>query len=196
MSEQEKKERPTESVEGLSTTLGQLKSKFEQLKPLLSQMHDLSARGQSVVMVAYLDQELANLLRAFLIDDRKLADALTTGFGPLATFHARIETACALGLISERERHNLNMIRQIRTEFAHGPDVELSFETPEIEKRCMELQPPREVGSLFRFRRDKPDGVFMGTCSFLLLGLMIRRQNIRRQVRPEPITEDQIQALI
>ncbi len=56
MSEQEKKERPTESVEGLSTTLGRHKSKFEQLKPLLSQMHDLSPRGQSVVIVAYLDQ--------------------------------------------------------------------------------------------------------------------------------------------
>lgn len=52
--------------------------------------------------------------------------------GPLSTFSARLDMAFALYLIGEKTRHDLDIIRDIRNDFAHdlevgSPDKGLAF---------------------------------------------------------------------
>lgn len=97
-------------------------------------------RGVALGAAALLERPLENILRAYFIG-KKTADNLLKPLRPLATFSARIQTAFALGIISKRERDNLNLIRDIRNEFAHSEDV--SFQTPAIRTNCMNLKPRR-----------------------------------------------------
>jgi hypothetical protein len=45
--------------------------------------------------------------------------ALFDGYGPLASFFAKIDLGCALGLYGAKQRMELHVIRSIRNSFAH-----------------------------------------------------------------------------
>jgi len=169
-----------------------LRPHLEEVEGWLEKMVPVFARGTAILSVAYLERELENLLKAFLVDDIALADELLSGFGPLATFNARIETGFAIGLISEQERRNLQLIRKIRNRFAHMP-LEVSFETPEIRDRCMELQPPPPIAGFFTTSNDDPHGKFHNTFTFLLWVLILRRQNIAHRARATSLTIEEIE---
>jgi hypothetical protein len=75
--------------------------------------------------------------------DRRLRDSkqeLLSGNGSLSTFSARIRIARALAWISEDVRYDLDQVREIRNEFAHNFDYELSFSTQSITDRCRTLR--------------------------------------------------------
>lgn len=56
-------------------------------------------------------------------------DKLFTGYGPLASFSAKIDMAFALGLIDAEQRKTLNHVRHIRNVFAHADEL-LHFNHP------------------------------------------------------------------
>lgn len=88
--------------------------------PFLDVHNAESPRGAVLVACAFLDDQLRSVIDAFLVDgsDRAL---LLDGFNaPIGTFSARIKTAHGLGLIHDLERDDLEMLRKIRNEFAHG----------------------------------------------------------------------------
>lgn len=58
-------------------------------------------------------------------------------------FAYRIEAAHDLQLISEAERDDLRLIRQIRSEFAHRLDAH--FDDPAITELCLELRAGRSI---------------------------------------------------
>jgi len=94
-------------------------------------------RGCALACAAYLQSSLADLLKAYMVDETVTADLLE-GSGSLATFYAQINASYALGLISSASRRDLNIIRWIRNEFAHEPK-EISFEYDPIASRCSGL---------------------------------------------------------
>jgi hypothetical protein len=67
-------------------------------------------------------------------------DSLLGRSGPLATFSSRINLAFALQWIDEDTAHDLDVIRDIRNDFAHPLDHELSFATQSISARCCNLR--------------------------------------------------------
>jgi uncharacterized protein YPO0396 len=56
----------------------------------------------------------------------------------LSSFSSRIRMAHALGLLSKKERKNLDTIRDIRNTFAHAV-ANITFDTDEVEKACKKL---------------------------------------------------------
>ena len=95
-----------------------------------------SDRACAVLGAALLDARLESLY------DRRLRDCkqeLLSGNGSLSTFSARIRVARALAWISEDVRYDLDQVREIRNEFAHNFDHELSFSTQSIADKCRTL---------------------------------------------------------
>ncbi len=87
-----------------------------------------------MLSASLLDDQLGQLLGAYLIDN-KASKALLDGFNaPFGTFSSKIYGCSALGLISPDEEHDIQLIRKIRNDFAHQLGV--SFQTKEIADRC------------------------------------------------------------
>lgn len=95
-------------------------------------------RGCALVAAAYLDEELEKLLRAFFIDDKKIADALLNNESALGSFSSRIKIGLALGLLSRDIYRELELVRKIRNEFAHVSHV-LMFNSSPVRDWCFNL---------------------------------------------------------
>lgn len=103
----------------------------------LDEFNKETARGAALTAAAMLDDILEKVLKAFLIEG-KSAEAILEGFNaPLGTLSARGAAAHAMGLISEREYAELEIIRKIRNEFAHS--VHVSFETDKVVSLCKRM---------------------------------------------------------
>lgn len=92
-------------------------------------------RGTALVAAAWADDALEKCIRAALRPDKSTADDVFRSDGPLGSFGARIKVAFLLDLIEINARKDLDRIKSIRNDFAHGRR-ELRFTTPTIKDRC------------------------------------------------------------
>lgn len=144
-----------------------------------------SDRGYALIMAAWLDDALCEAIRGRFIDHTASADELLVGDSPLATFSSRIKIAVCLGLIDDRVKRDLNIIRAIRNEFAHQRG-DLSFESPTVMSRCGslglldEIRSPDEKSKVIT-----PRNRFMLVASHLLMYLIeIANEIVRPQIDP------------
>ena len=87
---------------------------------MLKQTSGESDRGMVLSMSAFMEDLLGNIIKDFMLDV-SAATELVEGFNaPLGTFSARTKAAYALGLISEDQHKDINLVRKIRNEFAHS----------------------------------------------------------------------------
>lgn len=108
-----------------------------RFKVLLAEMNKESPRGMVLVSTALIDEHLAEAIKARLVD-HPAADKLMVGFNaPLGTFSARITGALALGIISEAEFFDLEILRKVRNDFAH--QITAGFDDQTIKDRCANL---------------------------------------------------------
>lgn len=96
---------------------------------------DESDRGCALFSSAYIDSLLGDLFRRKLVYSKSLERDVLKGGSPLSTFSARIKMAYYIGLISEEMRKKLDIIRDVRNDFAHHP-VTISFEEQSVRDRC------------------------------------------------------------
>lgn len=95
-------------------------------------------RGAALAAAAMLDDQLGKIIEAFLVPN-KGSQALLSGFNaPLGSFSARTAAAFGLGLISEVEYRECELIRKVRNEFAH--QIKVSFATEKVVSLCAQLQ--------------------------------------------------------
>lgn len=106
-----------------------------ELRDILGKESD---RGCVLSAAAFLDNELGKLLKSVLIQDDSILKVLFEGYGPLATFSARIDLAYGLGYIAPMQRRDLHLIRKIRNIFAHRTG-KVTFDDNHISSRCLEL---------------------------------------------------------
>ncbi len=105
--------------------------------PFLDTLNAESPRGGVLVAASFLDNLLHEVIHAFLLEG-KSRDQLLSGFNaPIGTMSAKIALAAALGLISERERRECDLLRKIRNKFAHS--VHPSFDDEDVKSLCFEL---------------------------------------------------------
>jgi hypothetical protein len=82
---------------------------------LSANMTDDGMRGTVMIAVSHIDGLLKGAITYRVVnltsDDEEV---LFSGFGPLATFSARIRIAYALGIIGKKTRHDLDLMREIR----------------------------------------------------------------------------------
>jgi hypothetical protein len=84
-----------------------------------------SQRGGVLIACSFVDEQLRRMLQAFLRDTPEV-DKLLEGYNaPLGTFSSRITAAYCMGLISDAEHEDCNILRKIRNEFAHRVDITL-----------------------------------------------------------------------
>ncbi|GLS35409.1 hypothetical protein GCM10010869_09970 [Mesorhizobium tianshanense] len=145
-----------------------------------------SDRACAVLGPAFLDDQLRELLKSFLVDDQRVADLFASSMGPLASFSSRIEMAFALGFLAPREVRDLNLIRKVRNEFAHQL-AGTSFVSPKVVSWCSELA----QCDVFSWTKDTLSSRNRFVLSIVMLAnwISIRRlgiQNTRRTVQREP----------
>ena len=99
-----------------ATAANLLATKYESIKHAWETETD---RGLALVMAAYFDDLLDELLRRSLIDDNAVVKRLLDSDRAVSTFSARIDLAYAMGLITKGLYKTLHQIREIRNHFAH-----------------------------------------------------------------------------
>lgn len=95
----------------------------------------------------YLEQELR---RYFPRRDDTTWAELTSEIGPLGTFHRKITFAHAVKILDDDLKHNLNIVRNVRNQFAHAKKV-IDFNHPLIAKEI------RKAKAIPGFRKDCRD---------------------------------------
>ena len=70
--------------------------------------------------------------------DAATANLIDGANAPLGTFSSRISLCHVLGLVTDIEHHDLNILRRVRNDFAH--DIHTSFETQSVIDRCATLK--------------------------------------------------------
>ena len=86
----------------------------------------------AILACVLIEHELDRLLRKKLKkNDENTWQALQSETGPLRSFAAKISTAYALGIYTEKIQHDLNVVRIIRNAFAHSKKL-IDFDDPLI----------------------------------------------------------------
>ena len=115
---------------------------FAHVEALEQELYASPSDRSAVVMFGsfietHLERYLASKMRDGLnSDDRQ---RLFDGSGVAATFSSKIILAYAFKLIGSITRHDLDLIRHLRNDFAHSR-MPISFETPEVRAVCDQLQ--------------------------------------------------------
>lgn len=105
-----------------------------RFRALLAEMNKESPRGMVLVSSALLDEHLVECIRARIVDSPHVYK-LTDGFNaPFGTFSARIAGAYALGILSDDEFHDLEIVRKVRNDFAH--QITTGFDNQSMASRC------------------------------------------------------------
>jgi hypothetical protein len=110
----------------------------KEFSEFLGEFNNESYRGAVLSSTAYIDSLLAISLRTFLIDNRSASDLVDEYPGALSTFSARTMACHAMGLISDEERDECNLLRKVRNKFAHR--AKMSFSDSEVESWCANLK--------------------------------------------------------
>lgn len=104
----------------------------------LGDFNSESDRGAVLAAAAYIDDLLGKTIAAFLVDGAKVTELVAEYPGPLSNLSARTLAAHALGLISNDERAEIDLIRKVRNEFAHA--VKMSFDDGKVPSLCATLK--------------------------------------------------------
>jgi hypothetical protein len=127
-------------------------------------------RGAALVGAALIDERLERLLSSHFLDCKESKDILNGGNAPLAAFNARIKTAYCLGLITELEYKECEIIRKVRNEFAHKVHG-LTFQDDRVRNLCSNLKANTPDGK--RFGGD-PRQLFINSVILASLALWYR----------------------
>src|SRR5690554_5636874 len=95
-----------------------------------------SDRGCSLILSANLDNRLRDLLESYFVaQSSEKLNSIFQGNGCLSTFSSRITIAFSVGLLGDDERHDLDIIRAIRNDFAHNESC-INFLNSQVSDRC------------------------------------------------------------
>lgn len=131
---------------------------LEYFSDFLKEFQDETDRGAALVGAALLDKQLFNLLKSLFLDKKESLELIAGGSAPLGTFSARIKACYCLGLITDIEHGEIQLVRKVRNEFAHQTHG-LTFDNEKVKSLCGNLrnrmpeteEPPVEVGVRTKF---------------------------------------------
>lgn len=149
--------------------------------------HNESDRAAAVLAGSVLDKYLGDYVKLFLVD-HSTVDELFRGYGPFATFSARINTAFALGLLTEKMRDDCHYVRRIRNHFSHHP-AETSFLTSPVRELCTNLSiaKPMKTADGTIFHQTEPRLQYLLTVGILISGMYTIMSNQQRRKVPDQI---------
>ncbi len=168
-----------------SIPIKEFQDEMNRLNQVFHEIFKEGDRAAAVLMGAELDRLASALLENHLLSKVKnVSSSFLELNGPLEAFAARIELAYRIGLIPPVMHHDLQLVRKIRNEFAHGT-VGLDFTYPPVQKLASELIMGRQaIEEMFSrtagaeakpIPPPKPLDLFRLTSSILLGRLCIMR---------------------
>jgi len=143
-------------------------SYFETINHLHRQLKSLDERGLVLVLSAFAEDSLAELLKAYMFDNpatKKLVDGFDS---PLGTLSARIRACYALGLITKGQYHDLEHLRTVRNMFSHTWEP-ISFENREVKKHIKAISYSNLIDQFPESLREKIEG----SISYLLTEIKV-----------------------
>ncbi|MDX2210776.1 MAG: hypothetical protein SFV20_10515 [Sphingopyxis sp.] len=102
--------------------------------PFLAVLNEESDRGRALVAASFLENQLQDIISAYLVRGTAQRQLLEGFNAPIGSLSTKIVLASALGLISDGERRECDLIRKVRNKFAHN--VHASFEDADIRDIC------------------------------------------------------------
>ena len=123
------------------------KAKLDEIRDILSKAGAWIDRGQAasvLTTIGAIEDVLDAVIKSrMVVLSRKMESRLFRGYGPLSTFAAKIDIAFALGLLSDQDYADMQIIRKVRNEFAHSRSV-IGFEKKEIADLVQKLNKPKK----------------------------------------------------
>lgn len=111
---------------------------FNDLNKLNSYLGNLDERGLILSLAAFSEDSLGKMLLTFMLDN-KASKELIEGFNaPLGTFSSRIKACFSLGLITEGQYKDLELLRKIRNKFSHSWE-NISIDDKDISQQIQNL---------------------------------------------------------
>lgn len=111
---------------------------FNDLNRLNSYLGSLDERGLVLSLAAFSEDSLGKMLLTFMLDN-KASKELIEGFNaPLGTFSSRIKACFSLGLITEGQYKDLELLRKIRNKFSHSWE-NISIDDKDISQQIQNL---------------------------------------------------------
>jgi hypothetical protein len=95
-------------------------------------------RSAAILAGAYLEDRLTSAIKVRLISDAEVHGKIFKGYGPLATFSAKIDLAYLMRILDRNTRDGFHTIREIRNRFAHRLDLD-NFESSMVRDLCKKL---------------------------------------------------------
>lgn len=132
-------------------------------------------RGAALVGAALIDSRIERILLSHLANDGIAQDLLNGGNAPLGSFSSRLKLAYGLGLITELEYKECDIIRRIRNEFAHQVHG-LTFTAPKLTDLARNLRANTPGGD--RFKGD-PRQLFINSVIMVSLSFWYRPEYAR-----------------
>jgi mannitol operon repressor len=152
--------------------------KIELFAKFLKEFQDESDRGAVILAAAMLDQKLKTILQDFLIENSGSKYLFKGATAPLGSLCSRQNLAFSLGLISEYEFKDCEIVRKIRNDFAHKFELEFSFQDRKIYDLCWNLQ-ASTPGDKEKFK-DNPRFLFINSVIMLYLHWMYREEYVKK----------------
>lgn len=145
--------------------------------PHLKDFHDFlevlkkeSDRGSVLIAATLIDTILLRTIAAFLLEHGDVRKLLVGFNAPLGTFSSKILATFALGLISEDEYRECEIIRRVRNAFAHA--ITTSFKDDRVKDLCSNLK--FAVLKKEGFNEPEARGQFITAAAALALNLTNR----------------------
>lgn len=155
-----------------------LNPKIKDFGEFLEVFQNETDRGAVLVATTLIEEKLKKIIENFLVET-KVTNEILTGFNaPIGTYSARLKLAFTLGLITDIEFHDCNLIRKIRNEFAHKFDLGFSFKNELVKKLCCDFK--ADFPGKQDVYKDEPRILFVISVGLLISRWLYREDYVLR----------------
>jgi hypothetical protein len=131
----------------LSRNLSRKELEADDYHATLLEIYGGSDRVAAIMSGALVEDSLAKVISAYLTDSRDQAALFYDQGAPFGTFKARIVAGKAMGLFSASVAEDMDIIRDIRNQFAHAL-LSIDFLNPHIVAACERMNSKVGLGGI------------------------------------------------
>jgi len=149
---------------------------LDRLSHFLAIFNHESERGAALLAGSILDEMLLEILEAYLMTSKSSRELIQGFNAPLGTFSSRAKACHALGLITDIEYEEIDVIKKIRNEFGHSWDI-VSFDNNKINELTKRLswRGPQDAENPINGQK------FKMSAAMLVVDLMYRSRLVRKE---------------
>ena len=149
-----------------------------EFEEALAEIYEGSDRAAAILGAALLEFTLTSALRDTFADNAAGGKLLDDFAAPLGTFAAKIQYARASGFVGKRIADDMDVIRDIRNQFAHAP-LKLSFGNEHIVRACDKLFEYHKVDDILPNREiSKARARYENAAYWIIVSVMTKHRDL------------------